>query len=412
MLGENTNNRVERAFGSMKRSIRESFTSSPTTDKAIVHLVNFCDERLNEAYTRAQFERLRIFDHDPEIKDINKEASKHLNDTGCIRLYTSLSLLTKRREKLSLSDDGVEEIFGEGPENEQRKVYDTSDMSCNCTFFVQHQCPCRHILFFRQSIQLPLFEKELFHERYYLERSEDLQDDLNNFSFNNNDEDDENDDQEDLEVIDDTLEQSEENVLNSNQKHNIIFLELLKISNLVASHGTKKFLDYVEEFRRIETIVRKGGRIFHQEMSRQVEDRQVEDREVVDRPVEDSLAESEVDFRTPQNDVTAEELGDTIPEDEYFSKAGPSHKDDSPPKYQLLFKKGLKARGRPKAPSSQVSFKKKTAVKRKTKEQKKQPNLTLEDSDAEPGDGEDASNSGDDLSESELDFSKSSDIGM
>ena len=102
VLGENTNNRIERAFGSMKRSIRESFTSSPTTDKAIVHLVNFCDERLNEAYTRAQFERLRIFDHDPEIKEINKEASKHLNDTGCIRLYTSLSLLTKRREKLSL----------------------------------------------------------------------------------------------------------------------------------------------------------------------------------------------------------------------------------------------------------------------------------------------------------------------
>ena len=65
LLGDNTNNRVERAFGSMKRSIRESFRSSPTTDKAIIHLVNFCNERLDQSYTKAQFMRLRIFDKDP-----------------------------------------------------------------------------------------------------------------------------------------------------------------------------------------------------------------------------------------------------------------------------------------------------------------------------------------------------------
>merc|ERR1712096_360762 len=136
----------------------------------------------------------------------------------------------------------------------------------------------------------------------------------------------------------------------------------------------------------------------------QVEDRQMEDRQGGDGQMEEE--ESEVDMRTPRNDITTEELGDTMLEEEYFSKAGPSHKDDSPPKLQ--FKKGLKARGRPKGPSSQVSFKKKAAaIKRKTKEQKKQPDLTLEDSEAEPDDGDD----GDDLSESELDFSKSSDIG-
>ena len=134
----------------------------------------------------------------------------------------------------------------------------------------------------------------------------------------------------------------------------------------------------------------------------------MEDRQGGDSQMEEE-EESEVDMRTPRNDITTEELGDTMLEEEYFSKAGPSHKDDSPPKFQLQFKKGLKARGRPKGPSSQVSFKKKAAaIKRKTKEQKKQPDLTLEDSEAEPDDDDD----GDDLSESELDFSKSSDIGM
>ena len=90
-----------------------------------------------------------------------------------------------------------------------------------------------------------MFEKDLFHERYYLERSEDLEDHLGNISFNNNDEDDEDEDEEEEfvhEVIDDTFVERERTALNPNQKHNIIYPELLKISNLVASHGTKKFL--------------------------------------------------------------------------------------------------------------------------------------------------------------------------
>ena len=108
----------------------------------------------------------------------------------------------------------------------------------------------------------------MFHERYHLERSEDLKDERDNLGFNNNPDDDDGDEEvpDVMNVVDDGLA-IKENVLTSNQKHNIVFPEMLKISNLVACHGTKKFLEYVEAFRKIEKIVRKGGKIFNIENS-------------------------------------------------------------------------------------------------------------------------------------------------
>ena len=81
----------------------------------------------------------------------------------------------------------------------------------------------------------------MLHERYHLERSEDLEDDWNNLSLSNNPDD--KGDEEDpdmINAVDDGLV-IEENVLTSNQKHNVIFPEMLKISYLVVCHGTKKF---------------------------------------------------------------------------------------------------------------------------------------------------------------------------
>ena len=196
------------------------------------------------------------------------ESRKHLNDTGCIRLYKSLSLLKERIDRLSVTEEGVKEVFGEESENEDAIVYDTTNLTCNCTFVVQNQCPCRHNLFNRESVQLPLIVKDMFHERYHLERSEDLEDERDNLGFNNNPDDDDGDEEDPdvMNVVDDGLA-IEENVLTSNQKHNIVFPEMLKISNLVACRGTKKFLEYVEAFRKIEKIVRKGDTMFKIENS-------------------------------------------------------------------------------------------------------------------------------------------------
>ena len=396
VLGDNTNNRVERAFGTMKKSIKESFSGSPTTAKALVHLINFCDERLNESYTRAQFQRLKIFDKDPSIRELNNEASKHLNDTGCIRLYTAICLLNERRENLTILEDGIEETFENSDEG---KIYETTVSRCNCTFFVQNQCPCRHILLRRESEELPMFEKDLFHERYYLERSEDLEDDLGNISFNNNDEDDEDEQDKFVhEVIDDTFAERERTALNPNQKHNIIYPELLKISNLVASHGTKKFLQYVEEFRKVENIVRKGGNIFKEE-------REIQSEVVADEPRQSESDGSEVDRNSSRQEI----LHDTLPEEQYQPVAGPSTGEQSS-KFKLKFKKALKMRGRPKGAMSQVSFKPKKVKKKKAVKDIEPDQESESDQESERDQESESDQESDmDVSESELDFSNVSD---
>ena len=181
--------------------------------------------------------------------------------------------------------------------------------------------------------------------------------------------------------------------MNPNQKHNIIYPELLKISNLVASHGTKKFLQYVEEFRKVENIVRKGGNIFKEE-------REIQSEVVVDEPRQLESDGSEVDITTPvKNSSRQEILHDTLPEEQYQPVAGPST-GEQPSKFKLKFKKALKMRGRPKGAMSQVSFKPKKVKKKKVVK------------DIEPDQGSESdqeSESDTDISKSELDFSIVSD---
>ena len=121
--------------------------------------------------------------------------------------------IKERMDIPNVTKESVKGVLGKDPENEDTKVYDTTNLTCNCTFFVQNQCPFRHICFKRESVQLPLFDKEMFHERYHLERSEDLEADWDNLSFNNNSDDDGDEEDPDvMNVVDDGLA-IEENVL-------------------------------------------------------------------------------------------------------------------------------------------------------------------------------------------------------
>ena len=61
---------------------------------------DLCNKRLNQSYTKGQV-RLRIFDKDPKIKEINDEASKHLKSLSLLkRGWTYLVLLKRVSKKL------------------------------------------------------------------------------------------------------------------------------------------------------------------------------------------------------------------------------------------------------------------------------------------------------------------------
>jgi hypothetical protein len=46
-LGDNTNNRIERLFWTLKQSIRDRFPTLPVIQKSVIHLVHFCDAGLD-----------------------------------------------------------------------------------------------------------------------------------------------------------------------------------------------------------------------------------------------------------------------------------------------------------------------------------------------------------------------------
>ena len=50
LLGDNTNNRIENKFGSLKISIMDTIKTRRSTSKAIIHLVSYAHKLLEERY--------------------------------------------------------------------------------------------------------------------------------------------------------------------------------------------------------------------------------------------------------------------------------------------------------------------------------------------------------------------------
>ena len=111
LFGDHTTNRIERQFWSFKESLADRFAKTPKTGDAIIHLLKFINERLEERKIAHDNKRLVIFDADTTIHNLNKEASQILNEKGCILFHKALSLLRERRNNLSFSDEGVTKTF-------------------------------------------------------------------------------------------------------------------------------------------------------------------------------------------------------------------------------------------------------------------------------------------------------------
>ena len=73
LFGDHTTNRIERQFWSLKESLKDTFTKTPKTSEAIIHLVKFINDRLQERSIFHNNKRLVIFDAEENIRDLNKE---------------------------------------------------------------------------------------------------------------------------------------------------------------------------------------------------------------------------------------------------------------------------------------------------------------------------------------------------
>ena len=331
-LGDNTSNRVERYFWTLKKALQDTFLSLPKTIRAAIYLVKFVDQRLDEKYIFASNKALIIYDKDPQIRELNAEASKWLNDRGCILFHAAQKRLADVKEKLAIDDDKVIEEFSGGSRN-----YNTTLTSCSCSFASTHQAPCAHILYMRAENQEE-FSPEAFHPRYHRSSGLDMQA-AADFSANT--------EQNVPDVSDDenNNEAEEEMVLNDRQKYARVMPILLRIGNLISCHPNKKFLQYMDALNELERRVRKG-----QNFMLLIQNILAQSADVDEDDEDDEIDQEEVAANLGDN-VTSD-TQDTVVQDESQDNieadvsAGPSSRKRKFEK--IVFKQGLKTKGRPK----------------------------------------------------------------
>ena len=408
-MGDNTSNRVERYFWTVKKAFKDTFMTLPSTVIAAVHLIKFADQRLDEKYMFSRNKVLVIHHRDPGILENNEKASLMLNDRGCVLFHASQVKLSEKLDKFSADDDGqVTEKFS----GESSRSYNTTLVSCSCSFVATHQAPCPHILFRRQASETEIFSSELFHPRY-LRVSTD---------FNNDDEEDDvwaaypeqNDATED--VDEENNNESNVLVLDDKQKYAMVTPILLRIGNLIACHPTKKFLRYLDGLNELEKRVR-NGQNFMLSIDRIVAEAEDDESEVEvpDDPVGDANIQNVLGNEDDREDTPIDDIHndsqDTVKQIETSQEESEQDVTVAEGRRkrkfgELVFKTGLKTKGRPRKRSKQFTFNKGAADKKtkgsKASERKNRiDNSNSEDS--ETDEDEDSEMKLDDDSDSDFD---------
>lgn len=265
---ENTNNRLERLWRTMKDHLRGVHKGPVSINKAVGILVTFAEKKILERYTYQMRHSMKIAHRDPIIAEEYKQASLELNDRGMMKLKQSVDLLMNKEDMLVVTDDdgqqkGVQEVFRrernlcsdpamEGGRN-HIKTYKTNENGCNCSWSYRSGAPCRHILFFRRAHGLPLFDINLFSARFHKMRCYDLdnecketvrEDDMNNNISSD-------------EIVEDLLDVKPK-VLNRGEKYRLVSPLIEQLQEAMVRSGTHKVESYANEMQAVLDNVRSG----------------------------------------------------------------------------------------------------------------------------------------------------------
>ena len=133
-LEDNTNNRLERMWRSLKEFLKNSNTGSSSIARAVILLVKFGESQLVDRYTWHQRHRMRIASNDSKFEEELKKAATHLNDGGMLKMKSSLNLLGTKRSNMKVTDKGVVEHFPQSKdvilERELDKVEPNTEANC------------------------------------------------------------------------------------------------------------------------------------------------------------------------------------------------------------------------------------------------------------------------------------------
>ena len=273
---ENTNNRLERLWRSMKDHLKMLSGSEMTIYRAVEYLVRFAEEQIQDRYTWSRRHAIRLWHPDPEVRKIFDEAAGQLNDSGCLQLRKSLKELHAKEDKMVIVDGvGVKETFkkksvketGEEADKEPgeeaaegrgetSKLYQTTESDCSCSGSIRSGAPCRHVLLVRKRLKQPLFETSTFAARYRIERKYDLEKEA------------------DAEVLideegakhPDEVSSDEEDIRtytkSRRDRYNLVKPYMERITELLIRHSGGRLEEYVADLVQVEQNIREGVSLF------------------------------------------------------------------------------------------------------------------------------------------------------
>jgi len=257
-----------------------------------------------------------------------------LNDRGCVLFHENLKALRKRREKITLHAEGVQEKY-----EENEVLYPCSLTECTCTFYCNNQAPCRHILRKREDefgSLSAVFKMSLFHRRYRKdnEGNEECRPEASVGSECNDE----------LRVTAEADADDEDvkmKTLTTREKYNMMLPVALSIASLATHHGTSTFLTYLAAMKEFERCIRAGATLPLAASgctSTDIESKSIQLAAPTAR--EDSKSSDDVVLPPPENG---------------------SHGLSEEGRFLFSFRQKIRARGRPKRATKQLSFNKTTA---------------------------------------------------
>ena len=132
------------------------------------------DSRILDRYNWSKRHIMRVFNEDLQIKEELYKSGLYLNDLGVRYFEISLKLLAEKEKSMKLKKVDNQYKITEHFSSSKSRTYACSTTTCECSFFIQNGCPCRHILLLRKKVHVNLFDSELFKPMFYKLRDCDM----------------------------------------------------------------------------------------------------------------------------------------------------------------------------------------------------------------------------------------------
>ena len=134
-------------------------------EQIITILPKILDQRSKDRGNKSLFRRMVIHNENPIYNEALKQASWYLNAAG-MRMYNQAIVMSDKRQHLCTIDGNVVTEKYEG-RNTRGYIgeYTTDGSNCNCSWFAAKYI-CRHLIYYRVTKNLPIFEKTMFHKSF------------------------------------------------------------------------------------------------------------------------------------------------------------------------------------------------------------------------------------------------------